>query len=379
MDSAQEAQIYSIRGTQYEVANPIPSLLFMGNTYLLDKMEIRGDNTLNFRRKGYSINLDTKIPFYVSEEASSRKIEEFKLLALVYDYTYIEYYTAANLFKEVGLWPVFTFLTEVKINSNTQGIYLFIEDPSEYFIEQRNASMIIRRGYYHSFKNVKANPSLSVDSINIFKNRFNKIYSDIVLYNGKQLYDTLLTTLDLENYFTKISIDMLLKNGDYNDEIFFYSTKIDGKEIFRVFPWDLDDLFADQPHEIGRLWAVTNLFGTREYYSMEDIYADVGYKLIFSIEDDLDYKIAKDEFLYNEYLKTLKSVLEKLDEYTIEQIFKNTEDQLLPFYANDAIIDQSKYDVTSTNYTLFIENVSEKKQLVKDRRNWLLNELYKLN
>ena len=40
---------------------------------------------------------------------------------------------------------------------------------------------------------------------------------------------------------------------------------------------------------------------------MNDIIADVGSKLLFSIEDDLDYKIAKDSFLYQQYLKTLRS------------------------------------------------------------------------
>lgn len=379
MDSAQEAQLYASRGTQYEIINPIPTLQYLGNIYKLDKMEIRGESTLNFRRKGFSINLDTKITLFINNKPFERKFEEFKLLSLVFDYTYIEYYTATNLFKEAGLWPVFTFLTEVMINNNTQGIYLFIEDPFEYFIEYSNSPIVIRRGYFHSVQKISTKNNLSADSLKLYTDRFNKIYSDILLYDGKQLYDTLSTIIDLENYFTMISFDMLLKNGDYNDEIIYYSINVDGKDVFRVLPWDLDDLFSDQPHEIGRAWALSDLFGTRIYDSMDDIYADVGYKLIYSIEEDLDYKIAKDEFLYNEYLKTLKSVLEKLDEYTIEQIFNNTEDQLLPFYANDAIIDQSKYDVTATNYTLFIKNIAEKKQLVKDRRNWILNELNKLN
>jgi spore coat protein H len=379
MDSLQEDHINKIRGMQYEVINPIPVLKYYGQSYKMDKLEIRGDNTLNFRRKGYSVNLDSSLNFYIKEERKERKFEEFKLLALVYDYTYFEYYTAINLFKEVGLWPVYSYLTEVQINGHTQGIYLFIEDPAEYCIKKLNASIFIRRGYYHSFKSMDINPSLSPDSVAVYTGRFNKIYSDIVLYSGKQLYDSLAAIIDLENYFTKISVDLLLKNGDYNDEIFFYTMKKDGKELFRVIPWDLDDLFSELPHEIGRSWALTTLFGNRIYNSMEDIYADVGHKLIFSIEDDLDYKIAKDEYMYSEYLKTLSNVINVLDENTIDQVVNNTENSLMPFYTNDSIIAQSRYDIDETNFQLFSTNIAEKRRMLKERRKWILDELNKNN
>ena len=96
-------------------------------------------------------------------------------------------------------------------------------------------------------------------------------------------------------------------------KLFFIQKSKTDKEIFGVFPWDLDDIFADQPHEIGNPWALGTIFGPREYSSMDDIIADVGSKLLFSIEDDLDYKIAKDSFLYQQYLKTLRIVIEKID------------------------------------------------------------------
>ena len=37
------------------------------------------------------------------------------------------------------------------------------------------------------------------------------------------MYDTLSSYMDLEQYFTKLSIDMLIKNGDYTDEVIFYT------------------------------------------------------------------------------------------------------------------------------------------------------------
>ena len=47
--------------------------------------------------------------------------------------------------------------------------------------------------------------------------------------------------------------------------VIFYTKIKDDKEVFGVFPWDYDDIFADQPHEIGKSWATGTIFGHREY------------------------------------------------------------------------------------------------------------------
>jgi hypothetical protein len=181
--------------------------------------------------------------------------------------------------------------------------------------------------------------------------------------------------MDLDQYFTKLSIDLLIKNGDYTDEIIFYTKIKDNKEIFGVIPWDLDDIFSDQPHEIGNEWAIDTIFGHREYSSMDDVIADVGLKLLFSIEDDLDYKIATDDFIYQEYLKVLRSVIEQISPVTIDKIFDYTFEHVGPFYTNDSIIAQSRYDKDETSNDLFVQNLSEKRQMLKDRRVWILQEL----
>ena len=246
---AQRLYINETRGLQYEITDPVPELDFTGNIYKIDRFEIRGDNTLNFARKGFSVNMDQKITLFNPEEQTEKQYEEFKLLAMVYDFTYIENSTAVGLFKELNLWPVYSFFTEVRLNDNTQGLYFFIEDPFEYFIEQKNASFVIRRGYYHVVKNYSISPDSKHDESE-YTARFRKIYSNLTIYSGDQIYDTLSAYMDLEQYFTKLSIDMLIKNGDYTDEIIFYTKNKNNNEIFGVFPWDVDDIFDDQPHEI---------------------------------------------------------------------------------------------------------------------------------
>ncbi len=373
---AQRTHINESRGEQYEVTDPLPVLHFAGEVYTIDRFEIRGDNTLNFTRKGFGVNMDRKLTLFNPEEQSERKYEEFKLLAMVYDYTYIENSTAVGLFREVGMWPVYSFFTEVRLNDHTQGLYHFIEDPFEYFIEQKNASFVVRRGYNHVAKAYSIGPG-SKYSTEEYIDRFREIYSILPLYSGRQIYDTLSAYMDLEQYFTKLSIDMLIKNGDYTDELILYTKIKDKKEVFGVFPWDYDDIFSDQPHEIGNSWATGTVFGHRDYPTMDAVIADVGSKLLFSIEDDLDYKIAKDSLLYQEYLKSLRSVIEKIDFAAIDKIFDYTYEHIGPFYTNAAIVAQSKYDVDETNYDLFTANLAAKRQLLKDRRTWILQELNK--
>jgi len=373
---AQRLLINESRGEDYEITDPVPELHFAGEIFTIDRFQIRGDNTLNFERKGFSVNMDRKITLYNQGEKIDRKFEEFKLLAMVYDYTYIENSTAVGLFKEVGLWPVHSFFTEVSLNGHSQGLYHFIEDPVEYFIEQKNSSFVVRRGYDHVVKACSVSPVSKYD-LQEYIDRYEAIYSNLTGYSGREIYDTLSSYIDLEQYFQKLSIDLLLKNGDYTDEIFFYTKLKDNKEVFGIFPWDYDDLFADQPHEIGNSWAPGKTFGNREYNSMNDIIADVGSKLLFSIEDDLDYKIAKDNFLYQQYLKTLRSVIEIIDLPAIDKIFDYTNEHIGPFYSNDSIVAQSHYDNKETSYDLFVTNLAEKRQMLKDRRNWILQEIDK--
>ncbi len=371
----QEELINDSRRTRISVDDPLPILYYDNNAYGVDRFETRGETSLNFRRKSFSVNLDDNLMFFVQSEGREREFEEFKLISLVFDYTYIENCIAIGLFHRLDLWPPYTFYTEVKLNNNTQGLYLYIEDPVEYFLYQQNSDFILRRNYNHRIDSYHINSLKADNTEQDYINKFNSIYSCIAHFSGQELYDSLMNRLDLPQYFTKIAIDMLVKNGDYTDEIFFYIKHSGNREIYGVYPWDYDDLFADLPHEIGRSWGPGTVFGNRDYYSMDDIIDDVGFKLIFSIEDDLDYKIATDDYLYQRYLEVLEHVLTAIDEEALETIIQDTKNTLQPFYNHDDIIAQSQYDRDETNQQLFESNLAEKRQFLLDRREWILNQL----
>jgi hypothetical protein len=375
MTGEQESAILEARGQRLLVDTPVPVLTYNNNKYNLDRFQIRGESTLYFRRKSFSVNMDDPFLIYVKSEGGYRDFEKYKLISLVFDYTYIENCMTIGLDRVIHLWPTFSFYTEVKLNNDTQGVYLFIEDPDSYFLDQLGASFILRRNYNHRISGYQTNDLINPAEADNYIARFDSIYTLIATYSGKQLYDSLTHLMDMPQYFAKLSIDMLVMNGDCTDEIFFYTKVVNGREVFGVYPWDYDDLFSSKPHEIGRNWAVGTVFGTRTYSSIDDIINDVGEKLLFSIEDDLDYAIARDDYLYGQYLLELSAVMNALNTDVINAVFDSVYDQIRPFYNNDDIIAQSKYDADETNLGLFEENIANKRQVILDRREWIIQKL----
>jgi hypothetical protein len=173
--------------------------------------------------------------------------------------------------------------------------------------------------------------------------------------------------MDLEQYFRKMGIDYLLQNGDYTDEIYFYSMIQDNKARFSIIPWDYDDLFQSYPHEVGHTWAIGRLFGDRYYASHQDVLDEIGDKLIFSIEDDLDYSIAMDPYLYTKYESSLKAMIKKMDQEDIDVLFDQVQNELTPYYEREEVVAQSSFDERECTYDTWEENMLEKKTLIKER------------
>jgi len=374
----QENSIYSARGKKFEIDNPKPVLDFNNSEYKLNKFSLRGHTALNYKRKSYSVSIEIPLTLYNTNiNRNAYSLREFKLLALATDYTYIENRISFGLLNLLDIQPLFFKFVEVRINNNTQGIYLLIEDPEEYVIDKKGCDYILRRDYYGIISNSEYFPYNYEYSEEEYKNQFNSLYNYIVQFEGKELYDSLNKYLDLNNYFQKMAFDYLIMNGDYTDEIYFYAINRENNIYYDIIPWDYDDIFADLPHEIGKEWGTGKKFGERRYNSLNDVYADIGNKLIFSIEEDIDYKIAKDTFLYVKYIEQLKKVLDITNNNNIDKVFNETLSELTPYYNNEIIIEQSKYDLDVTNYNIFLNNINEKREFLKNRRNEIIKEISK--
>ncbi len=343
----------------------------------LDEIRIRGKTALRFQRKSYMVKLDQSVSIPATNGSQLKNLRRFKLISMAMDYTYIENRVGFGILEEQEIMPLFYRFVEFEINGSSQGVYLLIEDPEEFYLHS-GSEFILRRGYYNSIADSEYEPSSHFIPRESYENRFKEIYSNLTQLQGEALYEALNQRLDMEQYFKKMGIDYLLQNGDYTDEVFFYAMVQQDQIRFSIIPWDYDDLFRNYPHEVGISWGTGNLFWDRSYASHQDILDEIGDKMIFSIEDDLDYAIAMDPYLYARYQSTLSAMIEKMDPEDIDALFERVRQELLPYYHKEDVVKQSKFDQTETSFSLWEDNMDEKRNFLKNRLLAMKNQLNEL-
>lgn len=364
----EEAQrfIYESRDSSYSVNSEQRLLLLNGNSLQLDDIRVRGKSALDFRRKSYAVFLHEPVLIENRYGTHAKQLTRFKLIALAQDYTYIENRIAFGILEEAGLMPLFFKFVEFRINGATQGVYMLIEDPEQYYLEN-GSEYIIRRGYNHGIDDAAYFPAARFIAEEAYQKRFLEIYQSLARFDGDELFSYIAARLDTEQYFFKMGIDYLLKNGDYTDEVYLYAQVERDTIRYKLIPWDYDDIFREQPHEVGVAWGTGTIYGKRTYASVQDIIDEIGEKLIFSIEDDLDYTIAMDTVLYRAYTSALKRLTGILDGNLLDRVFAETESELATFYAAPSVIDQSRYDRDPATRKTWQENLVDKKRLLEER------------
>ncbi len=358
--------IYESRDTSYTIEDPELRLFLDDRLLELREIRVRGKSALRFQRKSYTVFLSKPVSIADSRGNGVKELSRFKLLALTMDFTYIENRTGFGLQEKAGVMPLFYKFVEFRINGETQGVYLLIEDPERYY-RDIGSEFIIRRGYDHRIDDSDYTPSSYYITPEVYTSRFREIYSLLRTHQGEDLYRELSARLNLDLYFRKIGIDYLLRNGDYTDELFLYSRVEQDTIRYYPVPWDYDDLFNAEPHEVGTPWGPGTVFGKRYYETVEDVSNVVGSKLIFSIEDDLDYTIAQDPYLYAKYVEVLTGLFQELKAADIDEIFAQLEDELSTFYQSEAVIEQSFYDVQPTSQKIWQDNMKEKRAFLLER------------
>lgn len=375
MTSEQLAWVFESRDTTYELEDPTPSLLFNADSVEVKKMKIRGTSASRVRRKSFNVDTEEFISFQHVDKVNYTESKDFRLLAMAADLCYIENRIGFGLLHQAELFPLFFKYVEVILNEETNGVYFLIENPNDYFLDKNDHAVLIRRAYYGNIDSYKYDDNGDGFSEQDYVDAFNQIYIRIKNYEGEELYNQLDEVLNVRQYMQKIGYDYLLKNGDYTDEIYLYDEPGDDKIQFNVIPWDLDDLFAELPHEIGNSWSTGNAFGDRYYATTEDVIEDVGEKLIFSIEDDLDYIIAKDPYLYSIYLEELEKLMNLITEDAIRQAFTSIEQELKSFFDVPEIVDQSQHDTDACDPQKLIEEINDKESFLINRRQDIIDKL----
>lgn len=307
-----EKRIMEVSGQKLELYGCAIAL----NSYPLDvkSCKTRGNTTLHFRRKSFSISLG---------EAADFEHEPVKRLAvnnLAMDRNKWRNRLAFITMKKMGIFPLKNNFAEVRINGKTQGIYLAIQKPEDY-VRSLHSPLLLRREYDGVLTEEYAKGKEARWQLK----RFRKGQKLMARLSGRALYDSLDQIVELDQYNQWLAFNTWLRNGDYTDELFFYVHPKTGK--FNIIPWDYDDLFKPEPHE-----------------GMQKRNQAIGNRLLFSGEADFDVVISRDDYLYLAYLQQFRNVLDALDQDVLRAVFEQVYRELYPFFTDPDINAQSAYD-----------------------------------
>ena len=344
------------RGQKIEVHPEVSSL--NGELISVERLRVRGKSTLHFPKKSFSVRLakGTSLELPGCPEKIAKK---FYLMSLSLDLYYFHNRLSFLLMEELGIFPLYNSFAEVSINGESQGIYLILEHPEQHFLKQQKADLILRRGTAENVDEYDTRKGLSAKETKSYLKQFQSIEKICKSKRGEALYQELSQLVDLEAYMKWLAFNYWTANGDYEDEVFFYSLSREAPSRFSILPWDYDDIFAEAPHE-G--WEVRD--------------NHIGTAMIFSSEDILGRTIANDPYLYQQYLAVLSDMLHHFSEQQLEDLFQQVEQELAPFMDLKDFVEVNPYDEEKrTRAEIIRQKLAEKEVYLKERRTEFLSRL----
>lgn len=337
------------KGKKLTLSRPV--LLINHDSAHVKEVHLRGNNSIKFKRKSLSVELDKSITL----EAGNKKshLKKFNLLNLSMD-KHLWHNRWADLNMEsIGLFPLYNTYCKVWINDEPQGIYLLIEKP-QHAKAKLSSPYMMRRGIDHTIADEYFEES-EKNAAKTYRKQFQSIYYTIA--NEDEKANQLEKIINLENYFRFIGFNYLVTNGDYADEVFFYIEPT--HQWFEVIPWDYDDILRPIPHE-GR---------TERNKAFTD-------KKIFSLEESLDRTIAGNKVLYQRYEQTLKKILLTLDSVKLTQSAYQVIDELEQISSDKSASEATLFlDLTPFDFNQAKEDILVSLDFVLKRRKWILSEL----
>jgi len=324
------AQLYkrvqTVKGIKLDLKNT--ALKFNGDAVTLKDLHLHGNTTLNFERKSFSVDAEQKVKIC---EKGCKPMDAFYLISLSMDKNYFHNRLCFDLLKDLDLFHLDYAYAEVRINGNSQGIYLMVQRPQDWSKKEAGSPFILRRGIDHAIVKEKAGKEVDKEAVKEYRHQFATIYKVIYQLSGDALYEKLNELMDIDQYMRWLALNYIVKNGDYSDELYFYihpETK-----RFQIIPWDYDDVFKPEPHEGMATWRA----------KMNPA------SLIFSSEDVLDVQIAHDPVLYAKYRAHLADVMNALTEKKVESVLNKLYRDLSALYEADGVLETVKMDGYTTS------------------------------
>jgi spore coat protein H len=349
MPSKLYEKITASRGQDMDLENTI--LKFNGDTISINGGHLHGQSTMYFERKSFTVDTRKKIKLCDGCEG----LGAFYLVSLSMDRNYYHNRLSFDLLRSLNIFHLQYAYTEVKINGNSQGIYLIVQRPQDWALKDIGSPYIVRRGGDHLVDRERFQKDLAKEEKKKFHEQFLSIYRMINQHSGEELFKKLNEVMHLEDYMRWLAFNYLIKCGDYSDELYFYADP--QSKRFKIVPWDYDDIFKVHPHE-----------GIKE----RNLKLDPS-SLVFSSEDKLDVKIANDPYLYAQYLKHLADVVEELSPDRIEKVLMKIYADLSPLYESKPILDAASKDGYRTSPAILRGELNKVYDFFEGQRTGLLN------
>lgn len=172
-----ETEYENLRSTSGEKVDiATESIIINGDTLYPKEISTRGKSTLMFKRKSLNFKLESKAPFRHGDRIEF--LNFFSLLSLSMDKYYCRNRLAFEMMDTLGIFDLFYSFCELRINGNSEGVFMIVERPEDWAFKKKGSPLILRRGYEHKIDEFKAdNPSDRVTTKEYLDN-YRQIYKD---------------------------------------------------------------------------------------------------------------------------------------------------------------------------------------------------------
>lgn len=344
----------------YEFVNPSIEI----NEEKLSEVELntRGNQCLAAPRRCFSIKSETSVKL---PGTTKLKGKSFNLISLWQDEGYITSEFGYSMYRDLGLFHLKSEYAEVFIDGKTNGLYLMTEKADKVLRKKFDSAFVGRTQYLSLLEIKEYEKDKTTFSVDEYADEFKSIMNSNASLPNDELYKKLSEKMNIDNYLRLMAANSIAMNGDYIDEVYFYSKDKENtdKVYFDVMAWDLDDLFKT-PH-----WGPWNDFLNKKKLSQS---------LLYSLESKLDRAISGNPDLYARYAKILKSMLK--NEFTNEFIDNHAESvksKILPYLKENILAQSLRDDRSAPAYTksYILKLLEERKAQLKARRAYLLTKV----
>ncbi len=335
----------------------------------------RGQSSIKAPRKNFGFELlDNQGKLAIG----SVKGEKLLFTSMWQDEGYISNMLGYSLLRRSGLAPHATEYAELIINGETNGLYLVTKRMKDVATKDLDSPLVIRRRYFGKYDVAAFKEKKSTFSQAELEGRYTELMEVISSHrsfadDSSEFYDRVSKYIDLNQYFSWLGTNYLLKNGDYSDEVFFYA-KAKGIESldqvkFGVLPWDMDDLFKDQMH-----W---------QYFHPGNIKAVLGGKpekdLVYNYEAQMDRALMGNSYTRKLYHAHLRKMLQnELSEQNIKATMSEVREKISPYLTTEILAQSAKDSINEGKpYTkeFILSLIDQREKEMLERRNEMLKAL----